>query len=103
MAAPLWLFSTTDVSIDIVGTIFFAAVILQSVKYLWMNNITIAGKIIYGFLVVISSLHIFQVIFQTLTFGPAPFRIWDFINYLTGILFLMIAHRTIIREKNCHE
>jgi hypothetical protein len=91
-------FTFADNSIDVVGAFFFASAIFWSLHYIWENHLTTSGRVIYLFIVAISSLHIFQVIYQVSTGGFAIFRVWDIINYLTAILFLMMAHRLYKRE-----
>ena len=93
------LFTATDNSIDVVGALFFLFAIGYSFVYLWENHITTPGKIKYIFIIAISGLHVFQVIYQSMTGHAAFFRVWDFINYSTAIFFLMVAHRISKRER----
>lgn len=93
------IFTATDTSIDLVGAIFFVSAVFFALKFLWENHITTEGRIIYLFIIAISSLHIFQVAEQLLTNHAANFRIWDIINYLTAVFFLMVCHRIAKREK----
>lgn len=99
---PLWTFSTTDNSIDIVVAFIFAAALFHSVKYLIINNINIQGKIFYSIIAVISLLQIVQVGSQLLYGGPVgvvTFRIWDLINYITAAFMLMATQRIHKRER----
>ena len=93
-------FTSVDYSIDILGAVFFSAVIFWSVAYMWENHLTVQGRIIYCFMIGISALQIFQVVMQVVTGGFAPFRVWDFVNYTTAVLFLMLVHRLAKRESN---
>lgn len=99
---PIWLFSAADNSIDIIGAIIFAAVAYRAGYRLYHNDLNVPGKILLWFLLVISVLHIIQVIIQVVVGGPIEgftFRMWDAINYLTAILFIMGVERINIRER----
>ena len=98
---PLWIFSAADNSIDFAGGLMFLAAAFYSVKYLCINNISTQGKILYALIAIISSVHVFQVLTQIINGGPVfyTFRTWDFINYLTAVLLLMLAHRLHNKEK----
>lgn len=99
---PLWTFSTTDNSIDIIVAIIFASALFHSIKYLILNNINIQGKIFYTIIAFISLLQIYQVISQLVYGGPigvVTFRIWDLINYITAAFMLMATQRIHKREK----
>lgn len=90
--------SITDNSIDIVGAFLFASAIFWALHYLWENHLSVQARIILGFVISLSILHVFQVIFQVWTNGIAPFRVWDIINYTTAVLFLMLTHRIARKE-----
>lgn len=92
-------FTVADNSIDLVGAIFFLAAIFWSLRYLWENHITTEGRINYIFIISISTLQIYQVCTQLMTGSFAQFRIWDLINYMTAVFFLMAVHRMAKREK----
>lgn len=99
---PLWIFSTTDNSIDLVVGGFFLIAFWNSVKYLIKNNINIQGKIFYTMIAAISLLQVYQVCSQLYFGGPVgtvTFRIWDLINYITAAFMLMTAERIHKREK----
>lgn len=98
---PLWIFSTADNSIDLLGGVLYVAAIFYTALYLKLNNINIQGKIIYSFIGLISVLHIVQITSQLVFGGPVgyTFRLWDIINYLTGVLFLMVTHRLYKKEQ----
>ena len=85
-------FTIVDNSIDIVGAIIFLMVILWSVHYLWVNHISIQTRIVYGAMITISGLQVFQVISQVLSSNFASFRIWDISNYVTAMTFLALTH-----------
>ena len=99
---PLLIFSPTDNSIDIIGAVVFAFALGHSVRYIILNNLNRPSQIIYGFIIVLSALHIFQVDHQLFSGGPSLFtiRLWDFINYLTAVLFLIGAHRVYQTKNN---
>ena len=102
---PLWVFSAADQSIDIVGGVIYAWVAFKAIRRLIINNINTPGKILLASIAIISLLHILQVSIQLIYGGPLgqiTFRIWDFINYFTAILFLMGVERIQIREKLNH-
>lgn len=92
-------FSAVDNSIDVVGALLFATVIFWAVHYMWENHLTTAGRIMYTIIIVLSLLHIYQVIIQTTLHDFASFRVWDIINYFTAMFFLMIVHRLSKKEK----
>jgi hypothetical protein len=91
-------FTIIDNSIDIVGALIFANVVYWSVRYLIRNHLPTYAKIMFVFIVAISSLHLYQVVVQIVGSDFASFRIWDIINYLTALLFLMTVH-TLPRKK----
>jgi hypothetical protein len=86
-------FTFADNSIDIIGAGFFALAIGYSTYYWLENNLSVQRRIMYSFIIVISALHIYQVVMQVFGQNFAPFRVWDFINYLTAVFFLMVSHR----------
>ena len=99
---PLWIFSATDQSIDIVGGLIYAYAFYRSLYRLVRNNITTQGKILLGFICLISTLHIFQVLIQVIYGGPLgtmTFRIWDIVNFVTAFLFVMVTDRIELKEK----
>tara|TARA_R100001086_G_C11848217_1_gene261030 strand:- start:19311 stop:19619 length:309 start_codon:yes stop_codon:yes gene_type:complete len=99
---PLWIFSAQDNSIDLIGAIIFMWVAMRSIERLFKNSLTVQGKILLGILTVLSLLHVFQVAMQLIFGGPLgtfTFRMWDFINYITAILFLFTAERVNKKEK----
>lgn len=96
-----WQFTGTDNSIDAVGVLFFLLAGFHSLRYLYINNISIQGKILYVFIAVISLLHVFQTASQLYFGGPVwyTFRMWDIINYLTGAFMFMIVRRIYNKER----
>lgn len=91
-------FTFTDHSIDIVGAFFYATAVFWGIHYLWENHLSTAGRIMLIFIIALSGLHIFQVVYQVATDGFPIFRVWDVINYATAILFVMLAHRLAKKE-----
>lgn len=98
---PYWIFSATDNSLDFVGSIIFGWALCKSLNYLYLNHLNIQGRILYIFISVVSLLHIFQTVVQLTAGGPVffTFRVWDFINFLTAVLFIMTAERIYRKEK----
>lgn len=96
-----WQFTVDDNSIDIIGAGFFLLAFWHSVKYMYLNNINVQGKILYFFIALVSIIHVFQVASQVYFGGPVwwTFRVWDAVNYLTGALMLMTAVRLYKRER----
>lgn len=85
-------------SIDLVCALFFSGALLNSLRYLWLNHLTVEGRIKYLFIIVVSSLQIYQTVFQFLSGHNATYQIWDIINYLTAVFMLMVAHRMSVKE-----
>lgn len=98
----LWQFTVADNSIDVIGLGFFFPALYFSLKYLYLNNINVQGKILYLFIALVSAMHIIQVVTQVHFNGPMwwTFRVWDIANYLTGVLMLMAAQRLYKRERH---
>ena len=92
-------FNVIDNSIDIVGAILFTTVIFWATHYMWENHLTTAGRIMYITVIALSLAHIYQVIVQLTLHDFASFRVWDFINYFTAMLFLAMVHRMAKKEK----
>lgn len=92
-------FTILDNSIDIIGAIFFANAVYWSARYILENHLSISARIILGFVAVLSSLHIYQVVTQVSLSYFADFRIWDVINWLTAFMFLMICHWVVRKDK----
>jgi len=92
-------FTVVDNSIDIVGAFIFGMVIFWAINYLWENHLSTQAKVLYCAIIIISGLHIFQVVTQILSNGFASFRIWDILNYITAMMFLAIVHRLARKEK----
>lgn len=98
---PIWLFSATDQSIDVIGAFIFAWVAYRSISRLLKNNITVQGKILLFFIFGLSLLHVFQVLMQVIYGGPLgsfTFHVWDIINYITAVLFIMWVERIELKE-----
>ena len=92
-------FTAVDNSIDIVGAVLFAIAIFWALHYLWENHLTTAGRILYIKVIGLSLAHIYQVVVQLTLHDFASFRVWDIMNYMTAMLFLMLVHRLAKKEK----
>lgn len=95
------IFSSTDNSIDIAGAFIFCLAFGHSLRYLCLNHLNEQGRIIYIFIITIAFFHIVQVIMQLIVGQSTVYsmRLWDMINYVTAVLFLMAAHRIYKKEK----
>jgi hypothetical protein len=95
MEEQIIFFTSTDNSIDIVGAFVFGLAAFHSTRYFILNNLNKSGKIIYSFIIILSLLHIAQVVHQVIVGSGNSFtlRLWDIINYLTAFLFLIGAHK----------
>lgn len=89
-------FEFKDHLIDFIAATFFLAVIFNAMYGFFAVGLKDEkhknrARIVFSIYMVVSVLFINQTMWQIVTGGFAPFRIWDILNYLQAIAFLMSA------------